>query len=249
LKETTSQLVPVEFLRQNFANNKELTRVFLILRDNGLGRAGYTEDHINFLIGKGFAKSTAYRLIKNLVNLNWIEITNKGVKVRSIHKLTEGHNKYCIPVMSSMLLDKQVYKGFIFASLCNSKQQADWKRQQRENKDTQQNNRVSVEVYGSYDSHTSKTTERVMAEYIGISQKSFNLLKKFSCKLGFMKSKFAFNKVNKFGTKEEALFFLGQNPNYKRIKKVGGVYLLVIGQIISISSIISVYKYGTGFFG
>ena len=234
-------MVPVEFLRQNFKERKAL-RGYLLLRSNGNGFAGYTENPIEFLMSKGYSQATSYRLINKLTKLGWIESTPKGVKVRSVHKLTQTRNRYAIAISDSNIADFTVFEGFLFASLLLSKCQADYKRKVRDER--QHTKEESVESsYKSFDLHTMLTTDYVGADYLGITKSMFNRIKKSSAKLGFLKVRYAVNKKINFRTKSEALMFLGLNPEYKRVQSIDGIYYVVIGSVYSINSILYVSQY------
>lgn len=236
-----SQVLPVEFMRQNFGENRKLLWVYAILRQNGKGFAGYTQNHIEFLQTYGIAKSTAYRLVAKLRRMGWIQDSKSGIKVVSVHKISGTKNKYCIPVEAGMLDSYKKFQNFVFSSLLLSKVQADFKRQCREENIVL--NKENDETYRSFDKWTARTTEEVAAQYMNISQPTFNRLKKSSAKMGMLTSRYALDKKIKFDSKEEALNFLGMTASSFRIQKMLNTYYLVIGSIISINSLLSIYKY------
>ena len=234
-------MVTVEFLRQNFKERKAL-RCYLLLRSNGLGYAGYTENHIEFLQSKGYSQATAYRFINKLTKLGWITVTPKGVKVKSVHRITNTRNRYAISISNDNIATFSIFEAYLFASLLLSKCQADYKRKLRDER--QHTKEESVESsYRSFDLHTMLTTDYVGADYLGITKSMFNRIKKISCRLGFLKVRYALNKKINFKTKSEALNFLGHNPMYKRVQKVEDIYYIVYGSVYSINSILFISQY------
>lgn len=238
-----TQLLPVFFLRKNFGEYRKALWIYSILRQNGIGRAGYTTDHISFLKSYGIASSTAYRYVAKLRGMGWLVDSKSGVRIKSVHKIGGSNNKYCIAIPTSMLHSYEVFSNFIFSSLLLSKFQADFKSRCR-NKSIGLE-QVSNEVYRSYDLWTATTTEQVGAAYLGISQPSFHRLKKSSSKKGFLKTRYALDKKNNFKSKEEALNYLAMCSEYSRIQKVGDYYFIVVGSTICINSILSINKYSS----
>ena len=236
-----SQLLPVAFLRRHFGTSRKALWVYAILRQNGIGNAGYTRDHISFLQSYGIAKSTAYRVVASLRRKGWLVDSKSGIRITSVHTISETKNKYCIPTPSSMLDSYKIFSNFIFTSLLLSKVQADFKRQNRSSNIVLE--KVNDEDYRSYDKWAACTTEEVASKYIGISQPTFNRLKKSSAKSGMLTSRYALDLKKSFGSKEEALNVLGWGSNSFRIQKIQNKYVYVIGSILNINSFLKVYKY------
>lgn len=236
-----TQVVPAMFCRKHFGSNRKLLWVYLIFRSNGLGSAGWTGDAVEFLKGKGIASSTASRYILKLEKLGWIHRQNGAVRVASVHKLTETKNRYAFTIHPEWLDSYKKFQLYMFSTILLNKFQSDFKFQNR-NKSVALY-KESDKKYRSYDLHTALTTEEVAAEYIGISQSTFNRLKKSAAKAGMLKSKGAVCKKIKFNSEEDALMYLEMQSKSGRIQNIDGVFYIVVGTKISINRLLCINKY------
>lgn len=237
----TSQLVPIEFCRANFAANRKLLWVYLAFRQSGIGSAGWTTDAVQFLMDRGVASSTASRYLLKMEKLGWIHRQNGAVQVKSVHKLTATGNRYAISIQSNWLNSYKQFELFIFSTLLLSKFQADFKAQNRRKAVSLDKERD--ESYRSYDLHSALTTETVSAKYMGVSQPTFHRLKKSAANAGLLRSKGKICKKISFVSKEDALRYLEVNSKSGRFQKINGVYYIVVGSTISINRILGVNKY------
>jgi hypothetical protein len=237
-----TQLLPMQFIRTNFGSNRKLLWVYAILRKNGISNGGWTAEAEALLVNDyGVATSTANRYIIKLAKLGWITRKGRNVKLTSVHKLTDTRNRYCMTIHDVWLKDYKRFQLFIFSTLLLNKIQADFKVQNRSKAVAL--DKVSDKLYKSYDQWSATITEKIAGEYMGVSQKTFNRLKKSAAKAGMLRCKFAVSKKIKFNSESDVLNYLGLNSTTGRFLKVEGFYYMVIGSTININSLLRINKY------
>lgn len=235
-KENT-QLVPVCWLKQNMNRSRKLMHVYLILRAESASYAGYVENHIEFLMDRGFAKSTAYRLVKRMIDIGWITSTPKGVKIVSVHKLKPTSNRYAARIYNEWLSDYSTFEAAMFTVLVNNVFNTNFVRQEREKNDNG-NDKQSVEgsTYKSYSGEAGITTERVMAQQLDINQATFNRLKRRAAKLGMINFRSEPNWEMGFESKESALQYISSMGRNQQLIQKGARVFLVLGTVINITT-------------